>query len=61
MGAIILQGPFSPKINDHWLVGFEHVGFKSGVGCVFDQIAGHGLFLVEIEITANLVCKLVVF
>jgi hypothetical protein len=45
--------PFSPKINDDRLVGFEHVGLKSGVGCVFDQIAGHGLFLVEIEITAK--------
>jgi hypothetical protein len=39
--------PFSPKINHHGLAGLKDVGFKCGVGNVFDQIAGHGLFLMN--------------
>jgi hypothetical protein len=35
------------------LARLEDVGFKSGVGNVFDQIAGHGLFLVNIEDAAK--------
>jgi hypothetical protein len=35
------------------LARLEHVGFESGVGNVFDQIAGHGLFLVNIEDAAK--------
>jgi hypothetical protein len=35
------------------LTGLEHVGFESGVGNVFDQIAGHGLFLINIEDAAK--------
>jgi hypothetical protein len=36
------------------LARLEYVGFESGVGGVFDQIAGHGLFLVNIEMRLKL-------
>ena len=39
--------PLGPKVNDHRLAGMEHVGFKCGVCNVFDQIAGHDLFLMN--------------
>jgi hypothetical protein len=45
--------PFGPKINDHGLAGLKHVGFKCGVGNVFDQIAGHGLFLMNNVVAAK--------
>ena len=45
--------PFGPEINDHGLAGLEHVGFESGVGNVFDQIAGHGLFLMNNVVAAK--------
>jgi hypothetical protein len=36
------------------LAGMEHVCFESGVCGVFDQIAGHGLFLKNIEMQLKL-------
>lgn len=45
--------PFGPEVNHHGLTRLEYVGFESGVGNVFDQIAGHGLFLVNIEDAAK--------
>ena len=45
--------PLGPKVDHHRLAGLEHIGFKCGVGNVFDQIAGHGLFLVNNEDTAK--------
>ena len=45
--------PFSPEVHHHRLARLEHVGVKTGVGDVFDQIAGHGLFLVNIEDAAK--------
>jgi hypothetical protein len=35
------------------LAGLKHVGFKCGVGNVFDQIAGHGLFLMNNVVAAK--------
>jgi len=45
--------PFGPEVHHHRLARLEHVGLKTGVGDVFDQIAGHGLFLVNIEDAAK--------
>jgi hypothetical protein len=50
--------PFGPEVDHHRLARLEHVGFESGVGNVFDQIAGHGLFLVNIEDAAKVVAIL---
>ena len=46
--------PFGPEVHHHRLAGLEDVGFEGGVGGVFDQIAGHGLFLVNIEMRLKL-------
>ncbi len=45
--------PFGPEVDNHRLARLEDVGVKTGVGDVFDQIAGHGLFLVNIEDAAK--------
>ena len=45
--------PFRPKVDDDGLGRLHHVCVKSSVRGVFDQIAGHGLFLVEIECAAK--------
>ena len=45
--------PFGPEVNHDRVARLEHLGFKCGVGNVFDQIAGHGLFLVNIEDAAK--------
>ena len=37
--------PFGPVVHQHRLVGLEDVGFKTAVGDVLDQIAGHGATL----------------
>jgi hypothetical protein len=36
--------PFGPEIDEHGLVGLEHVGFEAGIGDVFDEVAGHDVF-----------------
>ena len=46
--------PFGPEIHHHRLARLDHVSFECGVGGVFDQIAGHGLFLVNIVIRLKL-------
>ncbi len=45
--------PFCPKVDDHGLCRLQDICVKCSVSGVFDQIAGHGLFLVEIEFAAK--------
>mgnify|MGYP000042851676 CR=1 FL=1 len=40
--------PCGPVVDQHRLVSKQDVGFESGVGDVFDQVAGHGVFLLSI-------------
>ena len=33
--------PLGPEVNEHGLVGLQHVGFERCVRDVFDEVAGH--------------------
>ena len=39
--------PFSPVVHQYRMGRFQHFGFKSGIGDVFDEIAGHSNFFRE--------------
>ena len=53
LGHFIQQGgdhlagatPLGPEVNQNRLAGLENVGFKRGVGDVFDGFAAHGVSL----------------
>jgi len=40
--------PFGPIVHQHGFVSLQNVCFEAGIGDVFDQIAGHGLFPLSI-------------